>query len=156
MNQPWVYMCSSSWTPLPLPSPSHYPSGLSQCTGFECPISCIKLELMIYFTYDNTRFNVILSNHPTLAFFHSPKVCSLYLCLFSCLAYKVIITISLNSIYIYVIILYCCFSFWLTSLCIIDSSFIHLIRTDPNAFFLIAELYSVFYYLFTFLKISQV
>ena len=36
-------------------------------------------------------------------------------------------------------ILYWCFSFWLTSLCIIGSTFIHLIRTDSNAFFLIAE-----------------
>ena len=36
-------------------------------------------------------------------------------------------------------ILYWCFSFWLTSLCIIGSSFIHLIRTDSNAFFLMAE-----------------
>ena len=32
-------------------------------------------------------------------------------------------------------ILYWCFSFWLTSLCIIGSSFIHFIRTDSNAFF---------------------
>ena len=32
MNQPWVYMCSPSWTPLPPPSPSH-PSGSSQCTS---------------------------------------------------------------------------------------------------------------------------
>ena len=36
-------------------------------------------------------------------------------------------------------ILYWCFSFWLTSLCIIGSSFIHLIRTDLNEFFLMAE-----------------
>ena len=36
-------------------------------------------------------------------------------------------------------ILYWCFSFRLNSLCIIDSSFIHLIRTDSNAFSLIAE-----------------
>ena len=36
-------------------------------------------------------------------------------------------------------ILYWCFSFWLTSLCIIGSSFIHLIRTDSNEFFLMAE-----------------
>ena len=36
-------------------------------------------------------------------------------------------------------ILYWCFSFWLTSLCIIGSSFIHLIRTDSNVFFLMAE-----------------
>ena len=33
---------------------------------------------------------------------------------------------SLSSIW------YWCFSFWLTSLCIIGSSFIHLIRTDSN------------------------
>ena len=36
-------------------------------------------------------------------------------------------------------VLYWCFSFWLTSLCIIGSSFIHLIRTDSNVFFLMAE-----------------
>ena len=38
-----------------------------------------------------------------------------------------------------------CFSFWLTSLCIIGSSFIHLIRTDSHVFFLIAEWYSIVY-----------
>ena len=32
-------------------------------------------------------------------------------------------------------ILYWCISFWLISLCIIGSSFIHLIRTDSNLFF---------------------
>ena len=32
-------------------------------------------------------------------------------------------------------ILYWCFSLWLTSLCIISSSFIHFIRTDSNVFF---------------------
>ena len=31
------------------------------------------------------------------------------------------------------------FSFWLTSLCITGSKFIHLIRTDSNAFFCMAE-----------------
>ena len=34
MNQPWIYMCSPSWSPLPPPSPSH-PSGSSQCTSPE-------------------------------------------------------------------------------------------------------------------------
>ena len=38
------------------------------------------------------------SSHPRLLP-QSPKVCSLYLCLFCCLAYRVIITIFLNSIY---------------------------------------------------------
>ena len=44
----------------------------------------------------------------------------------------------LSKFHIYVSILYWCFSFWLTSLCIIGSSFIHLIRTDSNVFFLTA------------------
>ena len=38
------------------------------------------------------------SSHP-LPLPQSPKVCSLHLCLFCCLAYRVIITIFLNSIY---------------------------------------------------------
>ena len=77
------------------------------------------------------------SSHPRLLP-QSPKVCSLHLCLFCCLAYRVIVTIFLNSIYIINILYWCC-SFWLISLCIIGSSFTHLIRTDSNAFFLIAE-----------------
>ena len=40
----------------------------------------------------------VKSSHPHLLP-QSPKVCSLYLCLFCCLAYRVIITIFLNSIY---------------------------------------------------------
>ena len=66
------------------------------------------------------------------------------LCLFCCLAYRVIITIFLSSLYIYIYIcalVYCIGVFLsdLTSLCIIGSTFIHLIRTDSNAFFLLAE-----------------
>ena len=130
----------------------------------------------------------------------SPKVCSLHLCLFCCFAYRVIVTIFLNSMWVKVAqscltlcdpmdytvngilqarilewvafpfcrgssqprnqnrvsciadrfftnwaigepinIQYLFFSFWLTSLCIIGSRFIHLIRTDSNVFRLIAE-----------------
>ena len=36
MNEPWIYMCSPSRSPLPPPSPSH-PSGSSQCTSPEHP-----------------------------------------------------------------------------------------------------------------------
>ena len=46
----------------------------------------------------------------------SPKYSSIHLCLFCCLAYRVIITIFLNSIYICASILYWCFSFWCSSL----------------------------------------
>ena len=60
------------------------------------------------------------SSHPRLLP-QSPKVCSLHLCLFCCLAYRVIVTIFLNSIYKCVNILYGWFSFWLNLLCIIGS-----------------------------------
>ena len=51
LNPSWVYMYSPSWTPLPPPSPCH-PSGSSQCTSPEYPVSCIKPGLAIHFTYD--------------------------------------------------------------------------------------------------------
>ena len=40
--------------------PSH-PSLLSQCTGFECPVSCIELGLVIYFTYGNIHVSMLFS-----------------------------------------------------------------------------------------------
>ena len=79
-NQPQMYMCSPFQTSLPLPSPSH-PSGLSQCTDFECPVSCIEFELAVYFTYGNkTCFSAVLSNHPTLTFSHRVQKSVLYRC----------------------------------------------------------------------------
>ena len=48
--------------------------------------------------------------------------------------------LSKFHIYTYVNILYWCFSFWLSSLCIIGTRFIHLIRTDSNVFHFIDEL----------------
>ena len=69
MNQPWVYMCSPSWTPLLPPSPSH-PSGSSQCTSPEHHVSRIEPGLAICFTYNNTQvsmlfFQIIPPSPPT-------------------------------------------------------------------------------------------
>ena len=168
MNLPRVYTCSPSWTPLPPPSPYH-PSGSSQCTSPEHPVSCIEPGLAIRFTYDRIialqNFvcfcqtstwirhgcarvphpeppsylppHTILLGHPSapapsilypasnldwwfisymiLYMFQchspksshprplpqSPKDCSIHLCLFCCLAYRVIVTIFLNSIYMH-------------------------------------------------------
>ena len=66
MNQPQVYLCPPSRTPLPPPSPSH-PSGLSQRTGFECPVSCIKLGLVIDVKYGSMHVSM-LSIPPLLVF----------------------------------------------------------------------------------------
>ena len=91
----------SSWIPLPPSSPPH-PSGLSQSTNFECPASCIELALVICFTYGNIHVSVLFSQvFPSRLLPRSPKVCSLHLCLFCCLAYGVIITVFLNFIYIF-------------------------------------------------------
>ena len=88
------------------PRPYH-PSGSSQCTSQEHPVSCIEPGLAICFLYDIIHvlmpFSQIL---PRLPLPQSPKDCSIHLCLFCCLAYRVIITIFVNSIYIYALV-YC-------------------------------------------------
>ena len=110
MNRPRIYMC-----PPPHPEPhSHLPShpiplDFPSAPGFECPVSCIELGLVIYFTYSNIHVsmlfshvylwrihfdiwqnqyntvklkkkNAILSNHPTLAFSHRVQKSVLYIC----------------------------------------------------------------------------
>ena len=60
----------------------------------------IKPGLAIHFLYDiihvSMPFSQIITPFPLP---QSPKDCSIHLCLFCCLAYRVIITIFLNSIY---------------------------------------------------------
>ena len=140
MNPPQVYMCSPSRTLLPPPSPYH-PSGPSQCTSPKHPASCIKPGLATRFIYDTIHvsmpFSQIIPSSPS-----PTEVYSLHLCVFCCLMYTVIVTIFLNSIYMH---LYCIDDFFLTSPCIIGSSFIHLIRTVTNAFCLIAKQYCIVY-----------
>ena len=67
--------------PPPPSSPSH-PSGLSQWTGFECPVSCIKLGLMISFTNGNLHVSMLFSQiiPPFLAFSHRVQKFVFYLC----------------------------------------------------------------------------
>ena len=79
------------WIPLPPPSPSH-PSGSSQCTSPKHPVSCIEPGLVIHFLYDiihvSMPFSQIIPLPP-----QSPKDCSIHLCLFCCLTYRVIVTL---------------------------------------------------------------
>ena len=77
MNQPWVYMCSPSWPPLPPPFPSH-PSGSSQCTSPEHPnLDWWSMSRMMIYMF---QCYSLKSSHPRLLP-QSPKVCSLHLCL---------------------------------------------------------------------------
>ena len=68
MNQPCAHMCSPSRTSLPHPSPSH-PSGSSQCTSPECPVSWMKPGLAFCFTYDNIHVSMLFSQ----IILHSPS-----------------------------------------------------------------------------------
>ena len=98
MNQPWVYMCSPPWTPRT--SLSSHPSGSSQHTSPEHPVSCIEPGLAICFTYGNIHVSVPFSQiippspSPTKS-----KTLFFNLCLFWCLSYRVIVRIFVNSIY---------------------------------------------------------
>ena len=152
MNPPQVYMCSPSWTLFPPPSPYH-PSGSSQCTSPKHPVSCIKPGLAIRFLYDITRFSAILPNHSPPP--QSPKdfYTSVFLLLSRIQGYHY----HLSKFHmICVSIPYWCFYFWLTSLCIIGSSFIHLIRTDSNVFFFLFFLPPIFFLIYVPMKIIEI
>ena len=100
MNPPWVYMSSQTWTPLPgLPTLYHL-SGSSPCTSPKHPVSCIEHRLANRFLHDSIHismpFSHIIPPSPSPA---GSKSLFYNLCLFCCLACRVIITIFLNSIY---------------------------------------------------------
>ena len=69
------------------------------------PVPQLRASCIMHQTWTGNSFHILYmfqchspkSSHPHLL--QSPKVCSLSLCLFCCLAYRVIITIFLNSIY---------------------------------------------------------
>jgi len=120
--------------PTSLPIPSLWVIPVHQTQD---PVSCIKPGLVICFTYDiihvSMPFSQIIAPSPSPTeskrLFYTSM--SLLLCRIQGYHYH------LSKFPIYVLVLYWCFSFWLTS--IIGSSFIHLIRTDSNVFFLISE-----------------
>ena len=60
VNQPMGVPMFPILHPPPPPSPSH-PSGSSQCTSPEHPVSCIEPGLVIYFTYDNIHVSLLFS-----------------------------------------------------------------------------------------------
>ena len=129
--------CPESPSHLP---PHHIPQGCPSAPALSalCHASNLDWWSLLHMAIYVFKCYFLKSSHPHLLP-QSPKVCSLYMCVFCCLTYGVTVTISLNSIYICINILYWWFSFWLTSLCIIHSSFIHLIKTDSNVLFLIVD-----------------
>ena len=97
MNPPLVYTSSQSWIPLPPSNPYHL-SGSSPCTSRKHPVSNIDWHFVSYMIVYMFQCHSFKSSHP-LPLPQSPNVRSIHLCLFCCLAYRVIIAIFLNSIY---------------------------------------------------------
>ena len=144
------FCCTSSWIchrytrvphsePHSLLLPRTIPLGQSsQCTSPKHPVSCIEPGLAIHFIYDILHVSMPVSQiiPPSLSSTESKRLfyTSVSLLLSRIQGYHY----HLSEFHIYVLYstLYWCFSFWLTSLCIIGSSFIHLIRKDSNVFFL--------------------
>ena len=92
----------------------------------------------LFHIWKYTCFNAILSNHPTLTFSHRVQKTVLYICVSIAVSHTGSLLPSFYIPYICIDTLYWFFLF-LTSLRITGSSFIHLIRTDSNVFFLMAE-----------------
>ena len=99
-NQPWIYMCSPSQSPsptsLPIPPlwvfPVHQPEHLSHASNLGWGSVSPLIVYLFHCCSLRTSHCHLLPE--------SPKVCSVHLCLFFCFAYRVSVTIFLNSIYI--------------------------------------------------------
>ena len=85
--------------------PSHlppHPSGSSQCTSPKLPVSCFEPGLAIRFLYDIIHVSMTFSQIiPSRLSPTASKDYSIQLCIFCCLAYRVVVTIFLNSIYMH-------------------------------------------------------
>ena len=123
-----------------LPPSLYHPLRSSQCTTPKHPVSCIEPGLAIHFIYHIIRvsmpFSQIIPPSPSPS--ESKRL--FYISVSLLLSHIQGYCYHLSKVHIYCVsILYWCFSFWLTSLCIIGSSFIYLNRTNSNVFFLMAE-----------------
>ena len=138
MNPPRVYTYSQSQAPL-LFLPLHHPSGSSQCTSPEHPAPCIEPRLVICFLYDiihvSMPFSQIIPPSPSRTESKKLFYTSVSLLLSRIQGYHY----NLSKFHIYALVY--CIGVFLSGLfhCIIGPSFIHLIRTDSNVFFLMAE-----------------
>ena len=133
-----IYMSPPSWASLPPSTPSH-PCRLSQspCLSSLSHIANSYWLSIVHVLVCMFSFYSLHLSHPLLP--TAPHVHKSFLCLrlHCCPANTFISTIFLES-NICVHIKYSFFSFWLTSLCVIGSRFVHLISTDSNVFLFMA------------------
>ena len=88
-----------SWAPHNLP-PHPIPLGCSRTLSSSAlpHASNLLWSFILHMVIYMVQWCSLKSSHPRLLP-QSPKVCSLHLCLLCCLAYRIVVTIFLNSIY---------------------------------------------------------
>ena len=93
--------------PILNPSPTIHPSGHPSAPAPSILYHASNLDWQFVSRMILHMFQCysLKSSHPHLLP-QSPKFCSLHLCLFCCLSYRVIVTILLNSIYIYTVLVF--------------------------------------------------
>ena len=134
MNPPQVYTCSHPEPPSLLPPctiPLGHPSAPAPSIQYHASnLNWLFISYMILYMF---QCHSPKSSHPhPVPESKRLSYTSVSLLLSRIQGYRY----HLSKFHICVTILYWCFSFWLTSLCIIGSSFLHLIRTDSKVFFL--------------------
>ena len=99
MNLLRVYMCSQSWNPSHHP-PHTIPLGHPSTPALSILYPALNLDwqFISYMILYMFQCHSPKSSHPR-PLPQSPKDRSIHLCLFCCLAYRIIVTIFLNSIY---------------------------------------------------------
>ena len=143
-----------SWTSLP-PTPSH--SSRSSEHGAELLMLYSSFPLVTCFTHGRVYMAVPLSQFvpasPSPNCTHKSILC---LPLHCCPAVEVHHStgVCMEIPYTCLHIQYLSFSFWLTPLCITGSRFVHITRTDSNAFLFIAvtQLLLSYFWPFSFFK----
>ena len=117
-----------------------HPSGSSQCTSPEHPVSCIEPGLVVCFTYDNIHASMLFSQ--VIPPWPSPTESKrlFYTSVSLLLSHIQDYCYHLSKFHICALV-YCTGIFFsgFISLCTICSSFIHLIGTDSNVLLLMAE-----------------
>ena len=134
----WI---SHGFTCIPLPDPPSclpcqpIPLGLPSAPALSTCLMHPTWAGDLFHPWYYTCFNALLSEHPTLTISHRVQKSVLYICVSFSVLHIGLSLPSFFKFHICVSILYGSLSFWLTSLCIIGSSFIHPIRPDSNEFF---------------------
>ena len=99
MNQPWVHMCPHDPEPLSHLPPHSIPLGCPRAPALSALLHALNLHWssILHMVILTLQCYSLKSSHPCFLP-HSAKVYSFHLCLFRSLAYRVVVTVFLNSI----------------------------------------------------------